>query len=90
MQSSAADFAPDQAPGLRKSEGQHPTEAEISANALRRWPSATTLASAREVSLTKQAAQAVSRFALQGNSALLRSDLDGPVKFSFGFVALTD
>ncbi len=36
------------------------------------------------------AAQAISRFALQGNSALLRSDLDGPVKFSFGFVALTD
>jgi hypothetical protein len=29
-------------------------------------------------------------FALQGNSALLRRDLDGPVKFRLGFVALTD
>jgi len=36
------------------------------------------------------AAQAISRFALQGNSALLRSDFDGPLKFSFGFFALTD
>ena len=42
------------------------------------------------VSLAKQAAQAISRFALQGKSALLGSDFDGLVKFSFGFVALTD
>jgi hypothetical protein len=39
--------------------------------------------------LTKQAAQAVSRFTLQGNSALLRGDRDGPVKLGFGFVAPT-
>ena len=56
----------------------------------RRRTEATASASARKVSLTKQAVQAISRFALQGNSALLRSDLDGPVEFSFGFVALTD
>jgi hypothetical protein len=35
-------------------------------------------------------AQAISRFSFQGHSALLRGDLDGPVKFSFCLVALTD
>ena len=45
---------------------------------------------ARWVSLTKQAVQTISRFAFQGNSALLGRDLDGPVKFRFGFVAPTD